>query len=170
MLLRGVLRAGFRVGVFFLLDAQITLLGVLLTACGLVTVASMVYGIYQYSTDPVKQLHSKQIALTWGRQIEREEDMDRQKRGLGPLSQDERNRRQAPLEREIAEFEALDRARACAGCCAGPCGYAIDRALLVSPRHCLLADPFTLLAWVHYFAHLGVDKARGLFFLVSHRR
>jgi hypothetical protein len=106
MLLRGVLRAGFRVGVFFLLDAQITLLGVLFTACGLVTVASVVYGIYQYSTDPVKQLHSKQIALAWARQIEREEDMDRQKRGLAPLSQDERKRRQAPLEREIAELEA----------------------------------------------------------------
>ena len=60
--------------------------------CGLVAVASVVYGVYQYNTDPVKQLHGKQVALTWGRQFERALDMDRQKKGLASLSQDERKR------------------------------------------------------------------------------
>jgi hypothetical protein len=104
LLLRAIFRGAFRFGFFFLFTGPVTAIGLLFGTCALIVMASMGYGIYQYNTDPIRQLHSKQVVLTWARQSDREIDSDRRKRGLPPMAADER--RAPPIERQIAEFEA----------------------------------------------------------------
>jgi len=104
VLLTALFKAAFRLGLFFLVYAPITVVGLLFGTCAVVVIAVIVNGIYHYNVDPVRQLHSKQVALAFGQQMDRENDAIRRKKGLPSLVA-EHARNEAALEHQLAQLQ-----------------------------------------------------------------
>ncbi len=103
-LIRAIFRAAFHVGFFVYFTGPIMAYGLASLGIAIVLIGAIGYGVYDYNTNPTRELQSKRMALAWAQQTNRERDAERRRMGQPPLTAEER--RTGTLERQITELQA----------------------------------------------------------------